>query len=187
MKSFKQLITKSLLALTFIFATSFTANATLINITQDIIGDTLGKIGSIEIQINENQLNTGILDTAFGDEITLVNINLSDLYSWGDVFDIFLFEVAIDSDNIVAGIEYFEFDGDDVGFGPLTWSYQMFFEAAFEFGFLDVFDLDGNAVLGESFSLGAAQISAIQVSAPSTIALFSLAMGALLIRRRRIV
>ncbi|MBV2128247.1 PEP-CTERM sorting domain-containing protein [Arsukibacterium indicum] len=182
MKSFKQLITKSLLALTFIFATSFTANATLINITQDIIGDTLGKIGSIEIQINKNQLNTGILDTAFGDEITLVNINLSDLYSWGDVFDIFLFEVAIDSDNIYAGIEFFEFDGDDVGFGPLTWSYQMVYDA-FGFSFLEVYDLGGNLVEFDTLSLGAAQV----VSAPSTLALFTLAMGALLIRRRRIV
>ena len=183
MKSLKKLISKSLLAITLMFATSFAANATLINIKQDIIGDFFGKIGSIEIQINKNQLNTGVLDTAFGDEITLVNINLSDLYSWGDVFDIFLFEVVIDSDNIYAGIEFFEFDGDDVGFGPLTWSYQMFYEAAFDFGYLEVFDLDGNLVEFDSFRLGTAQV----VSAPSTLALFTLAMAALLIRRRRIV
>lgn len=183
MKSLKKLLSKSLLAVTLIFATSFAANATLISITQDIIGDTLGKLGSIQVQVDESLLNTGLLDTAFGDEITLVNINLSDLYSWGDVFNIFLFEVAIDSDNIYAGIEFFEFDADDVGFGPFTWSYQMFYEAAFNFGFLEVFDLDGNLVRAESFTLGTAQV----VSAPSTIALFTLAMGLLLIRRRRIV
>ena len=183
MKSLKKLISKSLLAITLMFATSFAANATLINITHDIIGDFYGKIGTIEVQINKNQLNTGILDTAFGDDITLVNINLSDLYSWGDVFDIFFFEVAIDSDNIYAGIEFFEFDGDDVGFGPFTWSYQMFYDATLGFGFLEIFNLDGDLVDFDSITLGAAQV----VSAPSTIALFTLAMGALLIRRRRIV
>jgi hypothetical protein len=186
MKSLTKLISKSLFAFTLIFATSFAANATLINIKQDIFGDVFGKIGSIEIQINEELLNTGLLDSAFGDEIILVNINLSDLYSWGDVFNIFFFEVVIDSDNIFAGIEFFEFDGDDVGFGPFTWSYQMLFDATLGFGFLEVFDLDGNAVDFDSISLGAAQISAVQVSAPSTIALFTLAMGGLLIRRKRI-
>ncbi|MAD77314.1 MAG: hypothetical protein CML20_21485 [Rheinheimera sp.] len=183
MKSITKLISKSLFAITLMFATSFAANAGLINIKQDIIGDFYGKIGSIEIQIDNSQLNTGILDTAFGDSITLINFNLSDLYSWGDVFNVFLFEVVIDSDNIFAGIEFFEFDGDDVGFGPFTWSYQMIFDDAFGFGFLEVFDLDGNLVDFDSISLGAAQV----VSAPSTIALFTLAMGALLFRRRRIV
>jgi hypothetical protein len=187
MKYLKKLISKSLLAITLIFATSFAANAGLINIKHDIFGDSFGKIGSIEVQIDESLFNTGVLDSAFGDEITLININLSELYSWGDVFNIFFFEVVIDSDNIFAGIEFFEFDADDVGFGPFTWSYQMVFDAALGFGFLDVFDLDGNAVFFDSISLGAAQISALQVSAPSTIALFTLAMGALLIRRRRIV
>jgi hypothetical protein len=187
MKYLKKLISKSLLAITLIFATSFAANAGLINIKHDIFGDAFGKIGSIEVQIDESLLNTGVLDTVFGDEITLVNINLSDLFSWGDVFDRYLFEVVIDSNNIFAGIEFFEFDADDVGFGPATWSYQMVYDSFLEFGFLEVFDLSGSLVLETEFSLGAAQISALQVSAPSTIALFTLAMGALLIRRRRIV
>ena len=183
MKSLTKLISNSLFAVTLIFATSFAANAGLINIKQDIFSDAFGKIGSIEIQIDNSQLNTGVLDTAFGDDITLINFNLSDLFSWGDVFDIFLFEVVIDSDNIFAGIEFFNFDGDDVGFGPATWNYQMFYDSFLEFGFLEVFNLSGNLVLETEISLGRAQV----VSAPSTIALFTLAMGALLIRRRRIV
>lgn len=183
MKSLTKLISKSLFAITLMFATSFAANAGLINIKQDIFADAFGKIGSIEIQIDRSQLNTGVLDTAFGDEITLINFNLSDLFSWGDVFDIFLFEVVIDSDNIFAGIEFFEFDGNDVGFGPATWSYQMVFDAAFGFGFLEIYNASGFLVDFDDITLGAAQV----VSAPSTIALFTLAMGALLIRRRRIV
>ena len=51
MKSITKLISKSLFAITLMFATSFAANAGLINIKQDIIGDFYGKIGSIEIQI----------------------------------------------------------------------------------------------------------------------------------------
>jgi hypothetical protein len=132
MKSLTKFISKSLFAITLMFATSFAANAGLINIKQDIIGDFYGKIGSIEIQIDDSLLNTGLLDTAFGDEITLININLSDLLSWGDVFTIFDFGAVIDSDNIYAGIEFFEFDADDVGFGPATWSYYMTYDA---FGF----------------------------------------------------
>lgn len=178
MKSLTKLISKSLLAITFIFSTSFAANAALIK--QDIIGDS-GILGSIEIRIDDSLLNTGVLDTAFGDVIALVNINLSGIYPWADVFDIFFFEVAINSDNIFAGIEFFEFDGDDVGFGADTWNYQMFFESAFNFGFLDVYDMNGNVVGGQAFTLGTAQV----VSAPSTIALFVLAMGGLLMRRRR--
>ncbi|SNY55123.1 PEP-CTERM protein-sorting domain-containing protein [Arsukibacterium tuosuense] len=182
MKSLKKLISKSLLAITLMFATSFAANAGLINITHDINDLDGFKLGSIQVQIDESLLNTGFLDTAFGDEITLININLSDLLSWGDVFDIFDFGAVIDSDNIYAGIEFFEFDADDVGFGLETWSYYMTYDA-FGLSYLEIFDLSGNAIFETEFTLGAAQV----VSAPSTIALFTLAMGGLLIRRRRIV
>ncbi|WP_371194010.1 PEP-CTERM sorting domain-containing protein [Glaciecola sp. SC05] len=179
MKYFKNIVSSSVLAISLLFAAS-SANALVIK--HDIIGDFYGKIGSIEVEIKQSALNTGVLDTSFGDDIALVNINLSDLYSFADVFDIFFFEVAIDTDNIFAGIEFFEFDGDDVGFGPLTWSYQMVFDAGTGFGFLDVFDLDGNLVDFDSITLGAAQ-----VSAPATVALLTLAMGAVFMRRKRML
>ncbi|WP_445428279.1 PEP-CTERM sorting domain-containing protein [Alishewanella sp. HL-SH05] len=182
MKNLQKLLSHSLLLITLMFTTSFAANAGLINIKHDIIGSSFGKMGSIEVQISDSLLNTGYLDTRFSDQITLVNINLSDLYPWGDLFDIFLFDVGIDSNNIYAGIEFFEFDGDDVGFGADTWSYYMLFDA-FSFGYLEVFDLNRTSVFFEEFTLGAAQV----VPAPSTLVLLMLGMGGLMLRRKRII
>ncbi|GAB2931274.1 PEP-CTERM sorting domain-containing protein [Rheinheimera gaetbuli] len=177
MKSLTKLISKSLLAITLIFSTSFAANAALIK--QDIIGDIYGNIGYIEIAIDDSLLNTGsLLDSAYG-EITLVSFRLFGL----DVFDIFGFSAVVDSDNIFAGIEFFEFDGDDVGFGADTLRYYLIVEALLGFGTLEVTDINGDFVGFDTLSFGTAQV----VSAPSTIALFVLAMGGLLMRRRRIL
>lgn len=179
MKSLKNLVNSSLVAITLMFATSFAANAIVIK--QDIIGNFYGKIGTVEVEIKQSALNTGLLSTAFGDNISMT-IELTDLYSWGDVFDVFFEEVEIDSDNLAAGVQFFSWDADDVGFGALTWNYQMFYDAGTDFGFLDVFDLSGNLVDFDSFTLGAAE-----VSAPATVALLTLAMGLMFVRRKRML
>ncbi|MCB5226505.1 PEP-CTERM sorting domain-containing protein [Alishewanella sp. 16-MA] len=182
MKNLQKLLSHSLLLITLMFTTSFAANAGLINIKHDIIGDFYGKMGSIEVQIDDSLLNTGLLYKSFGDQITLVNISLFGLFSSVGEFDISFFDVGIDSDNIYAGIEFFEFDANDVGFGADTWNYYMIFDA-FTFGSLEIFDLNNDFIAFDTFSLSAAQV----VPAPSTLVLLMLGMGGLMLRRKRII
>ncbi|WP_395340711.1 PEP-CTERM sorting domain-containing protein [Ningiella sp. W23] len=178
MKSLKKLITSTALVASMLLATSFSANAILIK--QEIF-DSFGLIGLIEVEVADEAIGTGILDSAFGDPVEVTKFDLGGLYPWGDNLNVLFSQVVIDSDNLERGIELFSIDADDVGFSPAaTWSYQAFYDAAFDFGFLEVFTATGFDVFADEISLGAAV-----VNAPATVALFSLALGGLLVRRKR--
>lgn len=180
MKNLKKLVSSSVLAISLMFAASFSANAILIK--QDIFDSIGDRIGSISVSINQSALNTGELDTSFGDVINLVEFELGGLYPWSDVLDVIFFDAEIDSNNLAAGIEYVNFDSNDVGFGADTWAYSLIYDINIGFGFLDVFDFNGNLFRFENITLGAAE-----VSAPATIGLAALALGVVLMRRKRLL
>ncbi|MFT5669962.1 MAG: hypothetical protein ACI8ZZ_001836 [Gammaproteobacteria bacterium] len=186
MKVIKKTISGAILAIGVLFAASFSANAVIIK--HDIFADTFGKIGEIEVELLNSALNTGINDSAFDDTISLVSFNLLDIFGWADAFEIFSFEAAIDTDFIEAGIEFFAIDANDIGFPPAeTWSYQLLVDAFDPFSsFIDVFDANGDVIFFDSISLGQAELSDLPkpVSAPATLAIFTLAMAALYGRRK---
>jgi hypothetical protein len=188
MKLINKSISSAVVAVGFLFASTFSANAAVIK--HDIF-DSVEKIGEITVEFDNSLLDTGILDTGFGDVVTLVNFNLGELFSWADVLNPYYFEVVIDSDNIDAGVEFFSFDGDDVGFSAAdTWSYQLLFDAFdLNSSFIDVFTAAGDAVVFDFISLGAAEVSDLpvsNVSAPATLGVFALAMAGLYGRRKMI-
>jgi uncharacterized protein (TIGR03382 family) len=162
------------------FAASFSANAIVIK--QNIFDSFGDQIGSVSVEVKQNALNTGVLDTTFGDHIKLVEFELGGLYSWSGILDVLFFEAVIDTDNLSAGLDFFSVDSNDVGFGALTWAYQLNYDAAFGDGFLDVFDLNGFLLFADVITFGAAE-----VSAPSTIGLAALALGVVLMRRKRLL
>ncbi|MFT6270375.1 MAG: hypothetical protein ACJAVV_003209 [Alphaproteobacteria bacterium] len=187
MKVLKKSVSGAILAIGVLFAASFSANAVIIK--HDIFADSVGKIGEIEVELLNSALNTGINDSAFDDTISLVSFNLLDLIG-ADSFDVFNFEAVIDTDFVEAGLEFFALDADDVGFSPAdTWSYQLLVDAFDPFSsFIDIFDAFGDVVFFDSISLGQAQLSDLPkpVSAPATLAIFTLAMAALYGRRKTI-
>jgi hypothetical protein len=185
MKVIKKTISGAILAIGVLFAASFSANAVIIK--HDIFADTFGKIGEIEVELLNSALNTGINDSAFDDTISLVSFNLLDLVG-SDSFEFFGFEVVIDTDFIEAGIEFFALDANDAGFPPdETWSYQLLVDA-FDptSSYIDIFDAFGDIVFFDVISLGQAELSDLPepVSAPATLAIFTLAMAALYGRRK---
>ena len=181
MKTFKTMCIRAVVGLGLLMTASFSANATLIS--QDILDLATGsKLGSVTVKMNDSLYNTGIASSAFGDDVSVVNFELGDLYSWGDDLDVIFADVDIDTNNLFAGIQFLNLDSNDIGFGTSTWSYQVFYEAAFDYGFLDIFQVsDGAFVNYYELTLGQASV----VSAPGTMGLMMLAMGAVYLRRRR--
>ena len=190
MKNLKKLVSSSVLAIGVLFASSFAANSAVI--THTIIGDGTGSLasfagdwGTISVEVDNADLGNGPLETAFGDNIALVSLDFLELV--GLDLSASFFEAVVDGDNIMAGIESFEVDADDVvGAGTDTWAYQMTFDAFGSGGFLDIFD--GNLVAFGGFTLGDATVTGlpVAVSAPATIAVFSLAMAGLYGRRKQL-
>ena len=178
MKTFKTMCIRAIAGLGLLVTASFSANATLIS--QDILsGGT--KLGSVTVKMNDALYNTGIASSAFGDDVRVVDFELGDLYSWGDDLEILFSDVDIDTNNLFAGIQFLSVDTDDIGFGADTWSYQAFYAVGLG-GYLDVFENgSGTPVTFGSIQLGAASV----VSAPGTMGLMMLAMGAVYLRRRR--
>jgi hypothetical protein len=190
MKNLKKLVSSSVLAIGVLFASSFAANSAVI--TQTIVGDGTGSLsgfagdwGTISVEMDNADLNTGVLlDTAFGDNITLLSFNLNELLGGAFPLTTILFEAVIDSDNVMAGVEAFEIDAVDSD----PWSYQLTFDAFTGDGFLDIFN-ETNALVGfGGFTLGVATVTGlpVAVSAPATIAVFSLAMAGLYGRRKQL-
>lgn len=181
MKMFKTMCIRAFAGLSLMMTASFAANATLIS--QDILDAVSGDVlGSVTVKMNDSLYNTGVASSAFGDDVRVVDFELGDLYAWGDDLNILFGDVDIDTNNLFAGIQYLSIDADDVGFGVFTWGYQLFYDDAFQIGFLDVFQVsDGMFVDFYEITLGNASV----VSAPGTMGLMMLAMGAVYLRRRR--
>ncbi|GGW86224.1 MYXO-CTERM sorting domain-containing protein [Alteromonas halophila] len=183
MKSLTTPFIRAFVGLTILLSTSFGANATLI--TQDVLDLFTGdRLGSITVKMNDNLYNTGFASSGFGDDVRVVNFELGDLYSWGDELDIIFADVEIDTNNLFAGIQFLNLDTNDVGFGSLTWAYQMDYDAFFGSGFLDIFQVsNGGFVDFYTITLGQASV----VSAPATMGLLVLALSAVFVRRRRLI
>ncbi|WP_018984633.1 PEP-CTERM sorting domain-containing protein [Salinimonas chungwhensis] len=183
MQVFKKMCIKAVIGLGVLFTTSFSANAALIS--QDVLDVFTGdKLGSVTVRLNNNLFDTGLVSSAFGDDVEVVDFELGDLYSWGDELDVIFADVDIDTNDLSAGIQFLNLDSNDVGFGPFTWGYQMNYEAFFGDGFLDIFQVsDGTLVDFYTITLGQATV----VPAPATMGLMILAAGAIFIRRRRLV
>ena len=180
MKTFKTMCIRAIAGLSLLVTASFSANATLIS--QDILDLDAGVVlGSITVKMDDSRYNTGPADNFWAGGLTLVEFELSGFASFAAELDPYFSDVEIDTNNLFAGIQYIGFDGDDIGFGADTWSYQLGYQAGI-FGFLDVFEnASGDVVYFSNVGLGAASV----VSAPGTMGLMMLAMGAVYLRRRR--
>ncbi|MFC4701338.1 PEP-CTERM sorting domain-containing protein [Glaciecola siphonariae] len=175
MKSLKKLVSNAILATSLLFASSFAANAVVI--TQDIIVDGF-TFGTIEVELTQTLANSGdIVDSGFDSGISLFSIELFGLPT--PAFTQFDFQVAIDTADLSAGIEFFALDVQENGFDD--WSYQFIFDTFDPFGnFIDIFSPAGFVFFSADVQLGEAR-----VSAPATIALLTLAIGGVLLRRQR--
>nr|WP_136250244.1 PEP-CTERM sorting domain-containing protein [Ningiella ruwaisensis] len=177
MKSLKGFFVKSIAAFSLIFAASFSSNAVLI--TQDIFAGGIN-IGTVSVEFSESLIGTGEIDTDFDGEPVLTSLEFFGFFPAAGVFDFF---AVVDTDNMYAGIQLLGFDANDND-PTLPWSYQVYIDTAFpEDNVVDIFN-DADALVlfafGEDVFLGQATV----VSAPAVIALFSLAIGGLLLRRR---
>jgi hypothetical protein len=189
MKLLKKSFSGALVAISFLFASSFSANSAVIK--HDILDGFGDKIGEIAVELDNSALNTGIVDSFFDTTLSLVNISLGELYPWAAELIVLDFEAVVDSDNIAAGIEFFAVDTNDLDPPPVQWSYQLIYDAFdLNSSFIDVFTFDGNVVLFDFISLGQAEVTGLpptnQVSAPATLGIFALAMAALYGRRKLI-
>ncbi len=172
---------QAFLGLNLLLFTSFSANAVII--TQEILNDTTGEVlGSVTVNMENRIWNTGIKNSAFDDGFELIDFELGGLYPWADLLDTYYFEVVLNTDDIYAGFQFLSLDADDVGFGVFTWSYQLFYDENFGFGFLDVFQNSDGTLVNSLF----VRMGQVEVPTPATIGLLAIGICAIAIRRRRI-
>ncbi len=185
MKHFKNIILAATLAVASLGLTSFSANAIIITQTIEVEGDIFGTfdLGFITVEIDGSLLNmgSGVFDTAFGDAISILEVNLlGQSFALGE-FIVDGIEVAVDTDNVFAGIEYLFLDFTDIsGVPPYDLSFQVLVDT-FDplYNSFDIFDSVGLVDFGT-----ARLTNATFVPEPSTVALFCLALLAMGMRRR---
>ena len=172
MKYFKKLLATALLCVSTLGLTSFSANAVLIS--HDIILNGSINLGSVTVEVDDTDLNTGLIDV-----FDFVELNLLG----GTVFDVFDFEAVIDTDNISAGIEFLYFDVTELAFADM-WAYQVQYDAFDDtMNWADIFNLDANLVF---FTQDVAlSMPPTLVSEPNIALLFLTAGLAMFVRRKR--
>ncbi|MBT0585476.1 PEP-CTERM sorting domain-containing protein [Alteromonas oceanisediminis] len=175
MKSLKQLLINAAAATGLLLATTFSANATLI--TQDIIAGGFN-IATVEIDVPDEFLGTGLIDTAFDGVPTLVSLNFFGVFPALEIFD---FQAVINTDDLFAGIEFLAIDAIDSD-GSNPWTYQIIIDI-FDpsFNFVDIFDANNDPV----FFSADVQLSQAQVNTPATLGLFVLAIAGVFAARMR--
>ncbi|MDO6840467.1 PEP-CTERM sorting domain-containing protein [Paraglaciecola chathamensis] len=169
--------------------TSFSANAVLITQTLDLLdeqGDAIVSFGEITVEVNDSDIGTGLIDI---EEYVSASIELMDIFD--DPLNSFFAQIDASSfASLYAGLELIEFDLTLENLDVAALSYDAFLPGDTEYT-VSVYDEDaGEAVfdpdtafilLGEEFGLGQAQV----VSAPASVAIFTLGLVAMGLRRRK--
>jgi len=161
-----KLVLRALLSLSLAFTFLGTANAALI--TQDIISDSLGVIGSITI------------DTVAVDEFDSVNDWVSFDFFGFEAEESFLFSAVIDTTDFYAGILSLDFDVNDLCFS-CELAYNGFIEAGFG-GAVDIFDPTSGDFIFFTGDLSFGQASV--VPEPSALILLLTGLVAFAVRRK---
>lgn len=157
--------------------TSFSANAVLITQSLDLLddqGDAIFSFGEITIDFNESEIGTGLVSV-----FDLVSLKLEG----SEVINVDDFEAIIDAtsaSSVYAGIEFLIFDVD--AFNGDAWNF-LYDEANPGDDFLDVFDSNDDLVF--FLSAGEFGLGEARVPAPAGIAILTLGLFAMGLRRRK--
>ncbi|MBT1065005.1 PEP-CTERM sorting domain-containing protein [Bowmanella sp. Y26] len=171
-------IKKLLSTLCLLAAVSTQANAALI--TQDLIevasdGST-GIIGSITINTNG-----ALYDPVFGTGEVATAVSFNFLGFDIPPTDILFFQAIFDVNNLHAGLEFLNFDVTFMLPGLVNWAFDGLYETGSLGNYFSVFDLDaGDLAFFNELALGRASV----VSEPTTLAMFSLMLAMLGMRRK---
>jgi hypothetical protein len=185
MKHLKNIILAATLAVASLGLTSFSANAIIITQTIEADDDVVGifDLGFLTVEIYDPLLNmgSGVFDTTFGDPISIIDVNILGQSLASDHFIVDALEVAVDTDNVYAGMEYLLLDfTDTLGVDPYDWTYQIRIDTLTGDNSLIIFDSADDIIASGTARL----TNAISVPEPSTVSLFGLALLAMGMRRR---
>ena len=179
MKNLKSLFSAAVLACSsMMFAAQ--SNAALISESVYVGGL---EIASMTMELDDSLINSGEGVVYISDDLGF------DLVSWFLPISAGLpqilnsFEAAIDVDNIFAGTEFIAMDAEDVDPANGSWYYSIAYDFfATDYNLVQIYDDNG-----EVASWGGADVytvTSVDVSEPSMLALFALALGGLVARRR---
>lgn len=176
---FKKLLSKTFFVLAIV-ATTFSANAALI--TQDIISDANGVIGSITINtVPSEDVGFGFKGVLAFESFTLFDIDIANADPVDNVDGDF-FYAEYDSFDLFSGIDFIQFDLTDNIVGIFAFSGLV--SAFATDGTVDAFEIDpaGLAVFLDDLSFGQASV----VPEPSMFLLLIAGLMSIAIRRRKI-
>jgi len=175
----KKLLSKTLFVLA-IAATAFSANAALI--TQDIISDSEGVIGSITINtVPSEDVGGGFNSVLSFESFTLFDIDIANADPMNNALGD-LFYAEYDSFDLLAGIDFLQFDLIDNIIGIFAFSGLV--SSFSNNGTVDAFEIDpaGLAVFLDDLSFGQASV----IPEPSMFLLLIAGLVSIAVRRRRI-
>lgn len=180
MKRYLSSIKSAMLLGALLFGASFSSNAELIE--QDVLSD--GEVVAT-FQVDVDTSMGGFISTFSNPGmLTLKGMEILGTVFSSDELDFALFDAAIDSDNLSAGLSVLLFDLQD----PVSvesWLYQLGYDEIQTSGnFINVLDpRNGTAFSSLDISLSEARV-VVQASAPATAILVLLGMGVAAFRRK---